>query len=221
MSIEAERYGANGVATRPATPPLASLATPRSVGDEALAGELRARFRERQIRRGDDHVGLLEHVVGDGRAVTADEIEQGLERRCEALLVPRLDGGHDLVVEVVELVHVLVGELVLPLGRDAHDHAGRSGDGAGAPASSPLPSACGVGVPWPSSARNRARSSSTAEAEDSSCSCRSMSSWPAVRLSWSSNAPAASSSSIALARARMFSVLSIARCIAMPTSAIS
>ena len=48
-----------------------------------------------------------------------------------------------------------------------------------------------------------------------------MSSCPAVRLSWSSNAPEASSSSIALARARMFSVLSTARCIAMPTSAIS
>src|SRR3954454_21536389 len=100
MSIEAERYAAHVVGTRPATPPLASLATPRSVGDEALAGELRARFRERQIRRGNDHVGLFEHVVGDGRAITADEMEQDLDRRCEALLVPRLDVGHDLVVEV-------------------------------------------------------------------------------------------------------------------------
>ena len=64
-------------------------------------------------------------------------------------------------------------------------------------------------------------SSSTAEAEDSSCNWRSMSSCPAVSESWSSNAPEASSSSIAFARARMFSVLSTARCIAMPTSAIS
>ena len=44
---------------------------------------------------------------------------------------------------------------------------------------------------------------------------------PGVSVRLSSNAPAASSSSIALARARMFSVLSTARCIAMPTSAIS
>ena len=48
-----------------------------------------------------------------------------------------------------------------------------------------------------------------------------MSSWPEPSAVMSSNAPAASSSSTADARARMFSVLSSARCIASPRSAIS
>ena len=83
-------------------------------------------------------------------------------------------------------------------------------------------SACGGAAPWPSSAFmlrevvvDRRRATSARAAGDR---CRP---GPAVSDSWSSNAPEASSSSIALARARMFSVLSTARCIAMPTSAIS
>src|SRR4051794_12019349 len=223
--MRCERYGGCGAPTRPATPHLPSVASPRSgsVRDEAFTRELVTGLLERQVGGRDDHVGLLQHVVADGLAVGADELDEGGEGGVEGLLVSGLDGADDLVVELVEPVGVRVREVVLPLRGDPDDHAGRSWEGAGAgvDAGSPEPSAAWGAVPWPSSARSRLRSSSTAEAEDSSCSWRSMSSWPAVRLSWSSNAPEASSSSMALARARMFSVLSTARCIAIPTSAIS
>src|SRR3954452_23882329 len=153
-----------------------------SVGDEAVTRELVTGLGERQIRRRDDHVGLLEHVVADGPAVAAYELQQRREGRQKGLLVTRLDGRDDLVVQLVEAVGVLVGEVVLPFGGDADDHAGRSSDGvggagagAGVAAGSPEPSAgCGA-APCPSSARKRARSSSTAEELESSCSWRSMS----------------------------------------------
>ena len=73
----------------------------------------------------------------------------------------------------------------------------------------------------PSSAFIFDSSSSTMPPAPSSASWRSMSSWPEPSWVRSSNVPAASSSSTADARAFMFSVLSIARCIARPTSAIS
>ena len=126
-----------GVATRPATPRLSSLVSrERQSGMRPSPVNCSPRLGERQVRRREDHVGLLEHVVGDGLAVAADELEQRLERRLEALLVAGLDRRHDLVVELVELVGVLVGDLVLPLGGDPDDHAGFSCGGRGrAPAS--------------------------------------------------------------------------------------
>src|SRR4051794_25372053 len=190
-----------------------------SIRDQAVAGEVLAGLDEREIGRREDEVRLGEVLRAERRALAAHELEQLLERLVEAVLVPRFHGGDRVVVQLVEPVRVLVREPVLALGGDPDDHGLLSGC-AGSP--SPDSRACGGGVvPWPSSAFIRARSSSTADCELSWCSCRSMSSWPAVSESWSSNAPEASSSSIAFARARMFSVLSTARCIAIPTSAIS
>src|SRR3954469_14056589 len=189
------------------------------VGDEAVARELLAGLDEAEVGRRQDDVGFLELVVGERPAVAAHELEHLLEDLVEAILVAGLHRGHRVVVERVQALGVLLGQVVLPLGGDADDHAGFS---FGAAVSSPagrVPWA--AALPWPSSAFMRARSSSTAEEDVSSCSWRSMSSWPAVSESWSSNAPDASSSSMALARARMFSVLSTARCMARPTSAIS
>src|ERR1700754_4743015 len=93
-----EPYARGGVATRPATPRLRIPASPRwgSVGDEALARELRAGFGERRVGRGQDHVGLLEHVVGHRAAVAAHELEQRLEQLVEPLLVTGLYGRYDL-----------------------------------------------------------------------------------------------------------------------------
>src|SRR4051794_31100796 len=212
-----ERYAPGGAPTRPATPLPRPRVSPTSVGDEPVAGEPLAGLGERQVRRRQDDVRLHEVLAGERRALAAHQLEQLLEDLVEAVLVARLHGGDGVVVELVQAVRVPVREQVLPLGGDADDHDWLSDCFWG---SSPAPSACGA-LPWLSSAFSRARSSSTADCDVSWVSWRSMSSWPAVSESWSSNAPAASSSSIAFARARMFSVLSTARCMAMPTSAIS
>src|SRR4051794_35455992 len=116
--MRCERYGGCGAPTRPATPHLSWVVSPncRSVRDEAVTGELVTGLGERQVRRRDDHVGLLEHVLGDRGAIAAHQLQQRRECGLEALLVTGLDGFHDFVVELVELVDVVVGEVVLPFG---------------------------------------------------------------------------------------------------------
>src|SRR5262245_23038154 len=46
------------------------------VGDQSVARELHACLLEREVRRGQDHVGLFELVLAERRAVGADELEQ-------------------------------------------------------------------------------------------------------------------------------------------------
>ena len=126
-----------------------------------------------------------------------------------------LDGGHDGVVELVEPCVEAVVELELAFCRDADDHAG-------------LPSPPARAGPRrrrrtrrrarPSSAPARRRPGSGWRAGAAGGRCRPGRSRAAVR---SSNVPAASSSETASARARICSVLSVARCMARPTSAIS
>src|SRR4051812_26343419 len=128
--MQLPRYAECGVATRPATPPLSAGVSPMSVGNEAVAGEGFAGLDEREIRRRQDHVGLLEHVVADRRAFTAYEVEHRVKERVEALLIPGLNGRDGVVVELVELVRVVIGDLVLALRGDADDHAGFSVEGA-------------------------------------------------------------------------------------------
>src|SRR5829696_3318459 len=156
-----------------------------SVGDQAIAGELGRRLDERGVGRRDDHVGALELLGVDQASLGPHERQQLLEALVKGVLVARLDRLDDGVVEVVEAVGLLVGEVVLALGRDPDDHAWPS---------CCLPcSSAGVSAPppSPSSAFIFARSSSTWLCEVSSCSWRSMSSWPPPSRRLSSNAPAA------------------------------
>ena len=154
----------SGAATRPATPHLSSLASrerqsgmrpspvnwcpPRRTSGPAAGGSRRtprARRRRRAVP------SLRTSSSSDANAVV------------EALLVTRLDGRDDLVVELVELVRVVVGEARTALrwrcGRSRRALLGRRG-GRGRVAGSERLRRCGAG-PCPSSARSRARSSST------------------------------------------------------------
>src|SRR3954451_19615403 len=177
-----------------------------SVRDQPVAGEVLAGLDEAEVGRRDDQVGLLELLVVEPLPVAAHQLEHLLEDRVEAALVAAVDRRDRIVVQFVEPLPVAVGEPVLALRGDPHDHAGFSCWGVASP--SPASSACGGGDPWPSSAFMRARSSSTCDEEVSSASWRSMSSPPEPSWRLSSNAPEASSSSTA-------------RCMARPTSAIS
>ena len=193
------------------------------VGDQALAAELVVGLGEREVRRREDHVGLLELVLAElaarrcarARASPRRPRGSGPRRRprrrrppgCRASLSRSASSSGRRYWSSVAI------RTITP---------GRPGSAAALVGRARPPRGPGDGaLPWPSSAFIFARSSSTWLPEVSSASWRSMSSWPAVSVRLSSNAPAASSSSIALARARMPSVLSIARCIASPTSAIS
>ena len=61
---------------------------PNLVGNQALAGELPAGLLEGQVRRGQDHLGGLELLVADARAVRAHVVEQRAEGVVEAVLAP-------------------------------------------------------------------------------------------------------------------------------------
>src|SRR3954463_16603132 len=180
------------------------------VRDQALARELVAGLGERDVPRRHDHVGDNELLVRQRVAVGRDELEQLVEELAKAGLVALLDRAHRAVVELVEAVAVLVGDLELTLAGDADDHA----------PSLPSPRAGASPPPEPISAFILASSSSTWAPAPSDASSRSMSSCPSPSWVMSSNVPAASSSSTAPARARICSVLSSARWIASPTSAI-
>ena len=100
-------------------------------------------------------------LLAGPRAVLAHERQQLVEGGAPAGLVVAVDGRDRGVVELVELVVELVGELVLALLGDADDHAW--------PSSSCLDSA-GAAPGGPSSAFILASSSSTAAPLDSSLS---------------------------------------------------
>src|ERR1700686_3062838 len=164
--------------------------------------------REDQLRR-------REVLGGQRRTVLAHRREQAGEGGAGGLVVPRGDGGLELCVDRVQAVKQLVGDLVLPLFLDTDDHRGAPSVG-GSVACFATPSAAGGGC-----ALSLASSTSTSLWLESCESWRSMSSSPLPSAVRSSNVPASCNSPTASARAFMFSVLSTARCIAMPTSAIS
>src|SRR3954447_4391856 len=179
-----------------------------SVGYQALAAELVLRLGERGVARRHDHVRADELVVGDRTALGRDELEQLLELLSEGGLVVGVTGRDHRIVQLVQPVALVVGELVLPLARDADDHF------------SPCSSAAGSSPPFPISDFIFASSSSTCWPALSCSSWRSMSSWAGPRCVMSSNVPAFSSSSTAWPRAFIVATLSSARCIARPRSAI-
>src|SRR5712692_2276877 len=167
------------------------VALPR---DQPLAGELRAGLLERDVGRRQDHVGLLELLVAELRP-RPRELEHLPEQPPEALLVPRLDEGDDLVVQLVQPRGLPVLQTVLALGRDADDHLPSP---AFSPAPLPASSAGLPPPPGPSSAFIFASSASTSLELVSSFSWRSMSSLP-PESNWvrSSKVPAFSNSSTA------------------------
>src|SRR5206468_515238 len=190
--------------------------------NKPLAAELGARLFERHVGWRQDQVRSDQLILAHGPTFAANEVQHAPERRLELLLVRRPAHSDHLIVELAELRPRLFWKLVLSLGRYPDDHGACCsccGDCfCSTPPPEPAPSS--PADPAPSSAFIFWSSESTSLEEDSSLSWRSMSSspWPsAVR---SSNVPAASSSPTAPARAFMFSVLSTARCIASPTSAI-
>src|SRR5215207_3354736 len=184
-----------------------------SVRDQPVARELALGLLKAHVARRQDHVGLDQLVLGDLVAVAGHDLEHLRPELAEAGLVALLHGGDGAVVQLVEAARVLVGQPELPLTGDADDH------GAGFSAS-PCSSAGASPPPDPSSAFIFESSSSTWAPAPSCASSRSMSSWPWPSWVRSSNVPAASSSSTAEARAFICSVLSSARWIARPRSAI-
>src|SRR4051794_14507291 len=180
------------------------------VGGQPIPSELLARLDEREVGRRQDDLGGLEVVVVERLALGAHHVQELLERRVEGVLVAAIDGGDGRVVELVEPRVVAVVESVLALVRDPDDHAGPPSGSCLAWSPSPVPSSAFI----------LASSSSSSLEELSWASWRSMSSWPGPSAVRSSNVPAASSSETASARARICSVLSVARCMARPTSAI-
>src|SRR3954452_3953477 len=184
----------------------------RRVRDQALPAELLARLLEGEVGGREDELRRLEVVVRQRLALGADEVQQRVEGTAEAVLVGGPHGAHHGIVELVQPGVVGVVAAVLGLVRDADDHCV-------APPSPSWPFGAALS-PEPSSAFILASSSSTSLDELSCASWRSMSSWPGPSAVRSSNVPAASSSDTASARARICSVLSCARCMARPTSAI-
>src|SRR5690242_14408986 len=139
----------------------------RSVGDHALAGEELARLLERRVGGGQHDVGGDDLVVRDARAGARDLGLELLEQRVEPLVAVAVERGHDLVVDGVQPLALLVGHPPLALARDAHDHGFCSSAAVGSAASPAWPVAPAAGsaasppVPWPSSRFMRSRSEST------------------------------------------------------------
>src|SRR4051794_36037746 len=89
----------------------------RSVGDQALARELRARLVEGDVGGREDHVGLHQLVVIERLAVGLHQLEHLAPQLPEAGFVALLHRAHRAVVELVEPLSVAVGQLELPLAR--------------------------------------------------------------------------------------------------------
>ena len=173
----------------------------RSARDQALALELRLRLLERDVGRRQDHVrarrGRRRRPARRARGRSRAASSKASWKCC---LVVGLAGADGRVVELVELGHVGVGDLVLALVRDPDDHcacswlAPRLAGGADAlspavaaraacPLPSPAPSSpAGARPPTPSSAFIFASSASTSLVLESCLSWRSMSSSPGAEL---------------------------------------
>src|SRR5829696_5983101 len=199
----------------------------RSPRDEPLVAEDLANFVDGGVGAGQDQVGGADPVGRELLAGGADAGQQSLEGRLELGLVAGVDRLGEVVVEPVELVDVVLGEVELALAADPDDHRRSSSTGASAGAgadgvaavSSPGASSClAVVLPPVSSPLSRASSASTAGSDRS----RSNSAWSrSLDMEASSRAPEAINSSRAPERACIWATLSSARCMARPTSPIS
>src|SRR5215218_342306 len=195
--------------------------------DEALVAEDLANFVDGGVGAGKDQVGGADPVGRELLAGGADAGQQGLQGGGELGVVAGVDRLGEVVVEPVELVDVVLGDVELALAADPDDHRRSSSTGAstgawadaGAAVSSPEPSSClAVVLPPVSSPRRRVSSASTA----GSAMSRSSSAWSrSLDMEASSRAPEAISSSRAPERACIWATLSSARCMARPTSPIS
>src|SRR6266508_2439300 len=174
----------------------------REVRNEPLALEELTGLLEREVGRRHDHIGRRQLGVVERLALVAHSPGQLLELRSEALLVACLEQFDGRIVELVQSLGRLVGEPELALAHQPRDHRSSSF----------------CFSPVPSSAFILASSSSTCDVEATCASSRSSCDWsPAVK---SSSVPEATSSSTADARACICSVLSFARWMASPVSAI-
>src|SRR5205085_9275429 len=182
-----------------------ALGPGREVRDQALVLKQQPRLVQREVLRRDDRLLGREVVVGDARPVRAHRLAHSPQELGQPLFVALLDRLSRLLVEVVEALGDLVVDLELALAHQPHDHF----------SSTFCFSTCFP--PAGSSAFILASSSSTWDCEATALSCRSRSVWSEVK---SSSAPDVVSSSIADARACICSVLSLARWIARPVSAI-
>src|ERR671931_601766 len=174
----------------------------RQVGDQSLTGEELPGFLEAEVVGRDDQIRRRQVVVRQRLATLPDRLRHEPEHAAEVLLVAVLDRLSALRVELVQRLDDVVVHAELPVA------AQQPGDHCSSSFFSP---------PAPSSAFIFASSSSTCDDDESWASSRSSCVWSDVK---SSSAPEVVSSSIALARACICSVLSLARWIARPVSAI-
>src|SRR6266511_2381709 len=118
-------------------------ASPR---DEALLAEHGADLLDGGVRARQHQLGWAEIILGQLGAGLADAGQQALEGGLEGALVVGVDRLLELLVEPVQLVHALLGNLELPLAHDSDDHLCSSSAGA-LGVSSAGRSSC-VGAPW-------------------------------------------------------------------------
>src|SRR5919197_4756828 len=174
----------------------------RQVGDQSLTGEELLCLLEAEVVGRDDQIRRRQVVVRQRLATLPDRLRHEPEHAAEVLLVAVLDCLSALRVELVQrLDDVVVHPELAAAAQQPGDHCSSSF----------------FSPPAPSSAFIFASSSSTWDDDESCASSRSSCVWSDVK---SSSAPEVVSSSIALARACICSVLSLARWIASPVSAI-
>src|SRR5581483_5348444 len=199
----------------------------RSAWDQTVAGEQVAHFVERGVRARQDEVARLDLLDRQRLTQLPHPGEQRVHGCAELGLLTVADGGHQLVIELVQLVEGALLQGQLPFAEDADDHlespsltSSASWTAPGLATPEAPASSCLVGPPA-SSSFIRSSSLSTPVPLDSRLSSTSMSSPVVSAASGSSSAPVAVSSVIASARACSCAVLSCARWMAMPTSPIS
>src|SRR5215211_3932356 len=131
--------------------------------DEALVAEDLANFVDGGVGAGKDQVGGADPVGRELLAGGADAGQQGLQGGGELGVVAGVDRLGEVVVEPVELVDVVLGDVELALAADPDDHRRSSSTGAstgagadaGAAVSSPEPSSCLAVVLPPVSSEER------------------------------------------------------------------
>lgn len=123
----------------------------RSVRYQALLAQESTHLFDACIGARQHELRRAEVVVGQTPPASAHPGEQLLESNPVCVNVPTLDGGDELLVELVELLQPLLGDVELALPQDADDHCWSSRPGASSALRSPLPS----------SFRSRAISAST------------------------------------------------------------
>src|SRR5215213_8112580 len=111
--------------------------------DEPLVAEDLSNFMDGGVGAGQDQVGGADPVGRELLAGGADAGQQGLQGRLELRLVADVDRLGEVVVEPVELVDVVFGEVELALAADPDDHRRSSSTGASAGAGAAAASSAG------------------------------------------------------------------------------